>query len=304
MREILGFIRLYIKEINLSKWIVASCWITLLVYLNYSWDLEGRIYQSDWLPLADYSAPFLVYAIAYYPPLCLILFSRPRKKVGAASIIFWMAPVLFAIKVGANTYISGFENRDWELYWNKVLYWPLRLSILFPLLWFISSLLAKPRQLLGLTTDNLKWKPYLQMLLIMVPLIGAASTQTDFLEAYPRLRQITPLPTDASFPWLYRMLFELGYGTDFVSIEVFFRGLLVVGFSRWLGKDAILPMACFYCSIHFGKPLGECISSFFGGTLLGIVSYHTRNVYGGLLVHLGIAWMMEAGGYFGNLIKG
>jgi hypothetical protein len=33
---------------------------------------------------------------------------------------------------------------------------------------------------------------------------------------------------------------------------------------------------------------------------LGIVVYNTRSIYGGLIVHLGIAWMMEIGGYIGG----
>lgn len=71
---------------------------------------------------------------------------------------------------------------------------------------------------------------------------------------------------------------------------------LVLAFVKWL-KKMILPMACFYCSIHFGKPMGECISSYFGGILLGIVVYNTRSVFGGLMVHLWIAWMMELAGW-------
>ena len=57
----------------------------------------------------------------------------------------------------------------------------------------------------------------------------------------------------------------------------------------------------FYCTIHFGKPLGECISSFFGGLLLGIITFHTSAIWGGLIVHLGIAWLMELGGYLAGL---
>ena len=72
---------------------------------------------------------------------------------------------------------------------------------------------------------------------------------------------------------------------------------------KWVGKDAILPMAVFYCTIHFGKPIGECISSFFGGLLLGIITFNTRSIIGGLIVHLGIAWLMELGGYIGNIYK-
>ena len=103
-----------------------------------------------------------------------------------------------------------------------------------------------------------------------------------------------------NFSYWHELLFELSYGSDFIGIEIFFRGFLVLAFIKWAGKDAILPMAVFYCSIHFGKPLGECISSYFGGIILGIVSLNTRTIWGGLAVHLGIAWLMELGGYIGN----
>jgi membrane protease YdiL (CAAX protease family) len=108
---------------------------------------------------------------------------------------------------------------------------------------------------------------------------------------------VTGLTEENDISWWQKLLYELTYGTDFISIEFFFRGFLILAFIKWVGKDAILPMACFYCTIHFGKPLGECISSYFGGMLLGIVVYNTRSILGGLLVHLGIAWMMEVAGY-------
>ena len=89
----------------------------------------------------------------------------------------------------------------------------------------------------------------------------------------------------------------------FCLLIFFFRGFLVLAFMKWVGEDAILPMAVFYCTIHFGKPIGECISSFFGGLLLGIITFNTRSIIGGLIVHLGIAWLMELGGYIGNIYK-
>jgi membrane protease YdiL (CAAX protease family) len=138
------------------------------------------------------------------------------------------------------------------------------------------------------------------MLFFMLPLIAAASTQADFLAMYPKLKSVLHIGNSIQLSGLHRLLFELSYGSDFLSIEIFFRGFLILAFAKWVGKDAILPMACFYCTIHFGKPLGECISSYFGGMLLGIVVYNTRSIYGGLVVHLGIAWLMELGGYIGN----
>jgi hypothetical protein len=137
----------------------------------------------------------------------------------------------------------------------------------------------------------------------MIPLIAAASTQPDFLAMYPKLKSVLHYQDHIRLSWFHKLLFELSYGSDFFGIEIFFRGFVVLAFIKWAGMDAILPMACFYCTIHFGKPLGECISSYFGGLLLGTVVYNTRSIYGGLIVHLGIAWLMEIGGYVGNGLR-
>jgi membrane protease YdiL (CAAX protease family) len=117
------------------------------------------------------------------------------------------------------------------------------------------------------------------------------------------LKQVAFIDAYSTQPWWHKLLFELSYGIDFVTIELFFRGFLVLAFVRHAGEEAILPMAVFYCSIHFGKPLAECISSFFGGIILGVVVYKTGSITGGLVVHLGIAWLMEIGGYVGILLK-
>lgn len=305
MIQLIGYIRLYFKEINRKLLAISALWIAILIYLNYSWDLESRIYYL-WPDhaLSAYYSPAMVYALAFWPVLWLhlALYKKPMKP--GIHLLLWLSPLWFALKVGLDSYLPLSEDPDWNLYWNKVLYWPLRVLLLMTVLWILTRSIGRPAEMLGLRKAGFNWKPYLMMLLLMTPLIALASTQADFLETYPKLQQVWPLPDSAEPAYWYSLLFELGYGSDFLSIEVFFRGFLVIGFAKWLGKDSILPMACFYCSIHFGKPLGECISSFFGGLLLGVVSYHSRQIYGGLLVHLGIAWLMELGGYLGNSLKG
>jgi hypothetical protein len=135
----------------------------------------------------------------------------------------------------------------------------------------------------------------------MIPLIAAVSTQPDFLAVYPKLKYLHPGHQAVGHPAISALAYELSYGSDFLTIELFFRGFLVLAFVRFAGKASILPMAVFYCTIHFGKPLAECISSFFGGIILGVITYHTRSIWGGWIVHLGIAWLMELGGYLGNV---
>lgn len=136
-------------------------------------------------------------------------------------------------------------------------------------------------------------KPYLILLLMMVPLILWASFQTDFLNMYPVAGDAIENNNIQKNKVFYFAFFELCYGFDFIAIEMFFRGFMIYAFARLLGRGIILPMAAFYVFIHFGKPMGEAISSFFGGAIIGIIAYETRSIIGGIIVHLGIAWLME-----------
>ena len=56
-------------------------------------------------------------------------------------------------------------------------------------------------------------------------------------------------------------------------------------------------MIVWYATIHFGRPLGETISSLFGGYILGVLALSTRSIWGGLFIHIGIAWLMEAAAF-------
>jgi hypothetical protein len=46
----------------------------------------------------------------------------------------------------------------------------------------------------------------------------------------------------------------------------------------------------------------EAVSSIFGGYILGVIALQTRSIWGGILVHVGIAWMMEAIAWLQDII--
>jgi hypothetical protein len=160
-----------------------------------------------------------------------------------------------------------------------------------------SSDLGEPTHFYGFFTRPRNLQPYFLMLLIMLPLIIVASFQPDFLKHYPQYYAGKGEAKIGVSPWLTGAIFELVYGADFALVELVFRGFLVIGFVKWLGPRAILPMAAMYCFLHFGKPAGEAASSFVGGYILGVVAYYSRSIWGGIVVHMGIAWMMEAAAY-------
>jgi hypothetical protein len=305
MNLILSYLQDYFR--NVDKWLLAfcACFAAIFITLNYRYGIETKWLYNINSRLGKFFGFYSVYAIAFIIPFLVLLFAKHRQAADLP--LFWilllLAPAIFALKVsfsGATQWTGGTGDNQWNRYYAVITNLPLRLVlVVIPLLLFYWLQQTQP-SFWGLTTKNFNWQPYAWMLLIMVPLIAFASTQADFLHTYPKLQQVAFIDEMTPRPWWYKMVFELSYGIDFVTIELFFRGFLVFAFVRYVGADAVLPMAVFYCSIHFGKPLFECISSFFGGMLLGIIAYRTQSILGGIMVHLGIAWMMEVGGHLGN----
>jgi hypothetical protein len=150
--------------------------------------------------------------------------------------------------------------------------------------------------LYGFSTSNIRLRTYVAILLILIPIIFAASLDPDFREAYPRYK--FGLPTSLAGGERHALvgLFQVCYGFDFVFVELFFRGFMVMAFVRFLGSGSILPMVVVYAFIHFQKPMGEALGSIFGGLALGIISYNTKSIYGGVILHLGVAYLMELAG--------
>jgi hypothetical protein len=299
MKDIIGYILSYFLSVNKKLLLLCSLQTAVLIFLNYHNGLERWLTTRSEYSWPEFTGHYILFATAFILPY--LFFRLIEKKNPFANKPFnsllVMAPAIFSLKMALNTHLPFSSDKNWNEYWNQVYYWPVRLIIILSILFLIWKTFDNDQPFYGLSAKKLKWKPYFLMLLFMVPLIAAASTQNDFLTVYPKLKSLFHFKDSIHLSWLHKLLFELSYGSDFISIEIFFRGFLVLAFIKWVGKDAILPMACFYCTIHFGKPLGECISSYFGGMILGIVVYNTRSIYGGLLVHLGIAWLMEIGGY-------
>lgn len=297
----------YSKEFNLVYLLLILLMLSLLIYLNYWHFLERRYAAGGRTRLQNFIGYYLLYFIPFAAAFALQLFFYKDCSYWRNSwfwIILLLAPAFFAFRVNFDFH-EAVLNKIWSgdalRFWNKCLGWVIRVFVvLVPvfIIWFIKD---KNNQSFYGTKALDDIKPYLWMLLIMLPLIALASTQGDFLNMYPKAKFLNEL--NISHKTGRYIIYEICYGFDFVSIEFFFRGFLILALAKICGTHCIIPVACFYCTIHFGKPMGEAISSFWGGMLLGIVSLNTGSIWGGLIVHLGIAWLMEFGGWVGWLFK-
>jgi membrane protease YdiL (CAAX protease family) len=294
VKQILGYLQLFIAEqVCIKKTAAYFTFIATACWLNYFSVLKG--WQRDESAISC----FLIYAAIFLAALLFgftveLKLSTVKKLFPLASYsIILIAVLLFAVKIVFPSFyiFSSFLPNRFVEQWNLPLYWVGNIFFVVLSITIIYRLREKKQGLYGLTKTTPFW-PYVLMLAIMTPVIWLAAQQTDFQLVYPKAKS---LGSNAGI--FQHVLFQLSYVADFFTIELFFRGFLIIVLSKYFNKNCILPIALFYFTIHLGKPLAEAVSSFLGGTLLGIISYHTKSIWGGWVVHAGIALLMELFGY-------
>lgn len=248
------------------------------------------------------------YAFAYFMVLIPQQFLRYGHLRKLQSVEFWVKSLVFLSLIGIAAGFSyhgdlvalldewwgGFEVGERYLV-RKMASNTKRLLIYVPLLLILKYFFDKHTHgLYGLSAKGFDWKPYAIMMLLVFPLIMAASFLPDFLKQYPsfkfwRYREIFGLAD-----WQQLSIYWVSYVLAFFFVELIFRGALVVGMERVLRADSILPMVSVYCFLHFGKPMGETISSIFGGYIIGVIALYSRSILGGCFIHVGIALTMDA----------
>ncbi|MBV6646880.1 MAG: CPBP family intramembrane metalloprotease [Cyclobacteriaceae bacterium] len=313
MKKILHYLIDYQRNhFDVKLYVSITLFLTVSLAFNYYLDFEdGYIDQQRgpikwfWMFLFQ-GLPFLVVSI-------LISYFDPKNQWFRQKS-FWICFVLgFGIIAIDRAYSAG------HLFYNDL---PrLERGFLFRIINWLSSLIFvvlplvllypflendKPKTYYGLALKRFDPKPYLILLALTGVVLGLGSFLADIQEFYPRYLKSKGDMFAASrqLPeWVAVGIYEFTYGLDFISVEMFFRGFLVFAFTRTLGPKAVLAMVASYCYLHFGKPLGESISSIFGGYILGIVSLNSRNIWGGIMIHVGVAWLMEFFGYLQRILK-
>lgn len=127
---------------------------------------------------------------------------------------------------------------------------------------------------------------YLALFGAVLPAVLAASTDSSFRQTYPFYRLANRSYADL-------VMWEMLYGVQFLALEFFFRGFILQGLRRALGANAIFVMLVPYCMIHYGKPFPETLGAIGAGLILGTLAMRTRSIWGGVLIHVGVATTMD-----------
>lgn len=306
MKKIYSLISDYIRhELNLTYLFYLLAFLIPAISLNYYFNFEDDILESfkgeTWyilLCLIYYAIPYL-YAIVGY----IFIYNKKhlfREKQFLFLSLFF--PFILAFDQAFNYHKQwvAFINDEILRYYVKATlnHTVTFLTYLIPIIIYYISFEKDNKNMYGLAPSKWDLKPYLFMLfVVMTPLIILASFSASFQESYPIYNMSQYKNHLPGTYWQQVVVFESMYLFDFTYVELLFRGFMIHTMYKYMGIECVLAMATLYCTYHFGKPLGETVSSFFGGTVLGLLSLRTHSLYGGIIIHAGVALMMEAASF-------
>ncbi|MGJ4752932.1 CPBP family intramembrane glutamic endopeptidase [Leptospira kmetyi] len=212
-----------------------------------------------------------------------------KQKLIGFLFVFWICMIVLHLQKLPIENLLIHLPKEW-IFWtwrvSQQLIHALPLFVL-PLLYDLYRNKTKP-----IPFETRKNPSYVPILILGLLIAGIGSMVPGFKEFYPR----APLTNEQLIykaTWYTTLGFEIFYLSTFYFTEFFFRKFTI----RYLGEvgkyHAVGMSALIYGMVHFEKPRGEILSSFFGGLLMGALSVRTHSIKGGLYAHIALAAGME-----------
>jgi len=298
MKIIIDYLKTFIKE---DYSFAAYFWSILLLIISFILSYEYSLYKIIvWENNQLLKILYLLglFAIPYLIVLYLKVKSNKNKILNKHSFIYFLI-VFGALLINSLTKsnvmdftkLISWDNRYNE--WLFIINISLQKFFILSLPALLYFLIYKDKEVFGFKTKDVNLRIYFYMLLIMLLPILIASNSESFLRVYPRYKPGILESSGLLLKYQSIAIAETFYGLRFIGVELFFRGLMIIGAIRFIGRHAVLPTAVLYSIWHFGKPMGEAIGAFFGAYILGVLAYRTKSIVGGIIIHLGVAFLME-----------
>ena len=143
----------------------------------------------------------------------------------------------------------------------------------------------------GWSSKGLKahWRPYAGLLFLALPAVVAVSFSAEFQVRYPLLRVSEGEQIDLAA----MLIWWAFYAAQFVAVESFFRGFLVLGLAPIFGSNSVLIAMLPYLAIHFSKPPLEAVASIVGALVMGVLVLRSKSFWLGVIVHIVVAATMD-----------
>lgn len=251
------------------------------------------LFRSTWKALDDESREFARTRTEtdYRPAIALVLLAVTltiHDYYGGRSFFnSTIVPVLEHFEAKGSTWVKLEKYRDLYSYawWSfaRILGYVFVPILVWKTFFRRDSILDMGMRVKGILSHA--WIYGLSLVVVFIAM-GILSNQQDFLTYYPFYK-------GASRSWFDLLMWEALYFSQFLALEFYFRGFLLDSMRRTMGSAAIFVVAVPYCMIHYGKPYLEAHGAIIAGIVLGSLAMRTRSIYGGFLVHITVAGLMD-----------
>lgn len=278
--------------------IIILTFLGICIWVYYSFDIHEWLYHSSRKFYSRFFFYLITYSLAYYFISFLYGYYYKNPKVLSKAflarsvfiILLILTEKILPLHVSLAEKIAPVQLQ----YYLSRIFWLLKFPFIVVIVFLIIILIsANIKQMTGLRTQNVDFKPFFIALMCIIPIILVVSFMPAFIAYYPKYRTTLAAISSDLPEYLFVLPYEIAYGLNLLSIEIIFRGFLIFGFIHYLGKGSVYPMIGLYCFIHLGKPPLECFSSILGGYILGVIALYSRSIIGGVIIHIGMAWSME-----------
>jgi hypothetical protein len=175
MKKIIGYLKDYAACTNKRVAFLSLLFTAALVFCNYHFGLNRTITR---LPYGQqYVAWFVVFLFVFVIGYWLQVAFKKTSLFGHKKflVLLLLAPAIFAWKMMFPVQLHLFTDVFRNQYWNAVIYWPFKVFIITLLLLVVHRFFDRNEPFYGVTVKNFSVTPYLIMLLLMMPLVAAAS---------------------------------------------------------------------------------------------------------------------------------
>jgi hypothetical protein len=311
VKKVFSYIREFReKEFSWSFFIPLALFLGVSFFLNYEYSFKKSHIQYF---SADFTRYFKIFAFLGVPVLGSFLLYAVFHGAGEKRHLLrkpriWLfllfTVVSYGISVGWHPFMEGIvqgnmfgQSLGTRNFVKSSYIFAMRgtLMIAIPFLWWVwnDRKQAQSPAYYGFRYEKGHGRFYGTLVFVVLGITFLASLRESFTDFYPMFKPSKSLVKDGISLEQARVIWEAFYLAHFVAVEFFFRGFLVMALARMMGPGAIWVMASMYMFIHFSKPPGEALSSFFGGMLLGILALRTRSILGGVLLHVTMALSMD-----------
>ncbi|HEY8897860.1 MAG TPA: hypothetical protein VIM79_23710, partial [Niastella sp.] len=207
MKEIIGYLRNYLQSINRTTFLLTTLFVAIAIFCNYNFGINAAIVSIESWPfrITGFFVLFgFVFSMAWLLQFLIASETIPDNRFFFVLLI--AGPAIFAIKITFDevaSFITLHFPDPWNWYWYRVIDWPLKLLATGLLVISIWKWGRFEKPLAGVQAKGFNVRPYLLLLLGMLPLIAFTATQNDFLRTYPKVQRIAFIDqyVQHSFPW-------------------------------------------------------------------------------------------------------